>query len=211
MGTSRTPNRRGEGTRLRGDIVAAARRLLENSGNEDALSLRAVAREAGIAAPSIYGHFADREQILDAVVGEVFGELEAAVRAAVDAEPDPVRRLESVCHAYLDFAADQPAGYRVLFGRSRGPVAEEEPREMSDLGGAGAFGVLVEVVAAVRAGHSAPTGAAGGRVTPAVSTDATALWVALHGYAALRASVPVFPWPEDLLSVLLHRLATDHH
>jgi AcrR family transcriptional regulator len=209
---TRTPNRRGEGARLRGEIVAAARRLLERSGNEDALTLRAVAREAGIAAPSIYGHFADREQILEAVVGQVFGELEDAVRSAAEAEPDPDQRLEAVCRAYLSFAEDQPAGYRVLFGRSRASTAEEEPREMSDLAGAGAFGVLAEAVAAARSEDGPPPGADGpppgadGPGRPGVLTDATALWVALHGYAALRAGVPVFPWPQDLLPVLVHRL-----
>jgi AcrR family transcriptional regulator len=208
VGVARTPNRRGEGARLRAEIVAAARRLLERGGNEDALTLRAVAREAGIAAPSIYGHFADREQILDAVVAEVFGELEDAVRAAADAEPDPARRLASVCRAYLRFAEEQPAGYRVLFGRSRGAGTAEVPRELTELAGAGAFGVLAEAVLAARAPHGAPTAAADG--APAVLVDATALWVALHGYATLRAGVPVFPWPDGLLTLLVDRLAGDH-
>ena len=209
MRETRTPNRRGEGALLRAEIVTAARRLLERSGNEDALTLRAVAREAGIAAPSIYGHFVDRAQILDAVVGEVFGELEHAVRAASDAEPDPARRLHSVCRAYLDFAHRQPAGYRVLFGRSRGaPEREEVSREMSDLSGAGAFGVLAEAVAAARAGNGPSSGTpAALSASPTVLTEATVLWVALHGYATLRANVPVFPWPDGLLTLLVDRLA----
>jgi len=189
----RTPNRRGEGARLRADIVAAGRRLLERTGNEDALTLRAVAREAGIAAPSIYGHFADRGQILDAVVAEVFGELDDAVRTAAAAEPDPARRLEPVCRAYLAFAEQRPAGYRALFGRSRMPATKEEPREMSDLAGAGAFGVLADAVAAIRPEDD-------------VLARATSLWVALHGYATLRSSVPVFPWPDRLLPLLVERL-----
>jgi AcrR family transcriptional regulator len=203
----RTPNRRGEGARLRAEIIAAARRLLECSGNEDALTLRAVAREAGIAAPSIYGHFADREQILDAVVGEVFDELDLAVRSVAEAERDPARRLLAVCRAYLDFADRQPAGYRVLFERSRGAATGEVPRQMSDLAGAGAFGVLVDSVVAARveddAARQTPRDAA---PRPEAFADATALWVALHGYATLRASVPVFPWPEELLSLLVERL-----
>jgi AcrR family transcriptional regulator len=208
VAASRTPNRRGEGARLRADIVAAARRLLERTGHEDALTLRAVAREAGIAAPSIYGHFADREQILDAVVAEVFAELEVTVRAAAAAEADPARRVGSVCRAYLDFAEGRPAGYRVLFGRFRRTANEEAPRAMADLAGAGAFGVLAEAVAAARAGHSAPSGtSAGTSFPPATTTDATALWVALHGYATLRSSVPVFPWPDELLGLLVDRLA----
>lgn len=212
MGVPRTPNRRGEGARLRADIVAAARRLLERSGHEDALTLRAVAREAGIAAPSIYGHFADREQILDAVVAGVFGELEDAVRAAADAEPDPARRLAGVCQAYLDFADRQPAAYRVLFGRSRGAAAEEVPREMSDLAGAGAFRVMADAVAAARAANGvSPEKADVATPDPAILTEATALWVALHGYATLRTAVPVFPWPDGLVAVLVGRLTGPLH
>jgi AcrR family transcriptional regulator len=208
VGTTRTPNRRGEGGRLRAEIVAAARRLLERTGNEDGQTLRAVAREAGIAAPSIYGHFADREQILEAVVAEVFGELEDAVQAAAAAEPDPVRRLEAVCQTYLDFAERQPAAYRVLFGRTRGEAAEEVHRQISDLAGAGAFGVLADAVAAAHAANGARPGTTDDATpAPAVLTDATALWVALHGYATLRTAVPVFPWPEGLLAVLVSRLA----
>jgi AcrR family transcriptional regulator len=210
VAVGRTPNRRGEGPRLRAEIVAAARRLLARSGHEDALTLRAVAREAGIAAPSIYGHFADREQILDAVVAEVFGELEDAVRAAADAEPDPARRLEVVCRAYLAFAEAQPAGYRVLFGRSRNPARDEAPRAMPDLAGAGAFGVLADAVAAACTSGPAPAPSAAAP-TPAVPPEATALWVALHGYATLRSSVPVFPWPEGLLTLLVQRLAGPAH
>jgi AcrR family transcriptional regulator len=159
-----------------------------------ALTLRAAAREAGIAAPSIYGHFADRGQILQAVVAQVFGELQDVVRTAADVKGDPAARLKRVCRAYLDFAERRPADYRVLFGRSPGP-ATQLPREMSDLAGAGAFGVLDESVAAVA------------RTGDDVLAAATALWVALHGYATLRASGPVFPWPDGLVALLVDRLA----
>jgi AcrR family transcriptional regulator len=203
--TARTPNRRGEGARLRGEIVAAARRLLERSGNEDALTLRAVAREAGIAAPSIYAHFADRDAILDAVVAETFDALHEAVRTAADSEPDPARRLASVCRAYLEFAVRQPARYRVLFGRSRARPTEEPQRQMTDLAGAGAFGVLVDAVEEAMAAGTAALETAPGPPASGV-VDATALWVALHGYAALRASVPAFPWPDGLVATLIERL-----
>jgi hypothetical protein len=76
---------------------------------------------------------------------------------------------------------------------------------VTDLAGAGAFGVLVEAVEAAGARgtalpETAPAPPASGVV------DATALWVALHGYAALRASVPAFPWPDGLVATLIERL-----
>jgi AcrR family transcriptional regulator len=62
----RQRNARGQGGRLRSEIVEASRRLTDHGG--DALTLRAIAREAGIAGPSIYDHFANVDEIRDDVV-----------------------------------------------------------------------------------------------------------------------------------------------
>ncbi len=118
MTTSRERNRRGEGGRLGADILAAATSLLEETGSEEAVTLRAVARAVGIAAPSIYAHFPDRDAIVDAIVDEAFGELDDAITAAFDTETDPLRRLSAGAAAYLRFAEQRPHRYRLLFGRS---------------------------------------------------------------------------------------------
>src|SRR5271165_5817767 len=72
-------NPRGQGARLTEDIVAGALALIERTGSDEAVTLRAVAREVGIAAPSIYAHFPDRDAIIMAVVLRVFDELTAAI------------------------------------------------------------------------------------------------------------------------------------
>ncbi|MGB7449338.1 MAG: helix-turn-helix domain-containing protein, partial [Ornithinimicrobium sp.] len=64
----RVKNRRGEGGRLREDILRGAAELLDQTGQEQAVTLRAVARQIGISAPSIYGHFPNRESMLLATV-----------------------------------------------------------------------------------------------------------------------------------------------
>ena len=68
----------GDGDTVRGRIVGAARRLLEERGVEAAVTLRAVAREAGVSAPSIYHHFSDLNAVLDAVITEAYTEYAAA-------------------------------------------------------------------------------------------------------------------------------------
>ena len=68
----RERNRRGEGGKLRAEILEGATALLEQNGSEEAVTLRAVARQVGISAPSIYSHFPDREAIVDAIVDGAF-------------------------------------------------------------------------------------------------------------------------------------------
>jgi AcrR family transcriptional regulator len=87
---SRSRNPRGSGDRLRGEIIDAAITLLAALGPEKQFSLRSVAKEAKIAAPSIYIHFADRTALLLAVLEKLFSE-QIAVRAAAE-EAAPWRR-----------------------------------------------------------------------------------------------------------------------
>lgn len=190
MGNQRRRNPRGEGSRLRGDIVAAAASLLEDSGSEDSITLRGVARQAGIAAPSIYAHFADREAILAAVVAQAFAELDGAL-AAADGHSDPRQRLRLLCEAYLDFAGARPHRYRVVFGRHR--VGGVEVKPLEELWGAQAFARLAASVAGCLPADRSP------------QVAAVSLWAGLHGYASLSASVPAFPWPDrqEMLDALL--------
>jgi AcrR family transcriptional regulator len=207
--TPRTPNKRGEGVRLREEILDAAHGILESTGTEDALTLRAVARAAGVTAPAIYAHFDDRYAILRTVVESTFAELASDMRAAADAHgrtADPIGRLRAVCRAYLTFAADRPHHYRVLFERHRVSAAElgdtgAVNHDVRDMIGADAFGVLLDATAAcIESGASRAT-------APAPAT--TRIWIGLHGQATLQASLPWFPWPDrsELAESIMTRLA----
>ena len=192
----RQRNARGEGGRLADDIVAGALTLIERTGSDEAVTLRAVAREIGIAAPSIYAHFADRDAIVMAVVVRVFDELaEAIEQGTATAGPDPVQRLIAGCEAYLTYGLDHPARYGVLFVQhSTSPEEYCKPVPLGPDGrpvlefGTESFALLVRAIEeCAAAGVSASTDAI---------TDATAVWVALHGTVTLRTSLPGFPWPE---------------
>jgi AcrR family transcriptional regulator len=191
----RQRNRRGQGARLTEDIVTGALALIDRAGSAEAVTLRAVAREVGIAAPSIYPHFADREAIMAAVVARVFDELAGAIKAgAAAAGPDPVDQLVAGCTGYVDFGLSQPARYGVLFAGRWGPAADYcKPVAFGPDGrpvlewGAEAFSLLLHGIQdCVTAGRSASTD---------VVADATAVWVALHGTVTLRTTLPGFPWP----------------
>lgn len=186
---------------LREDILAGATELLEQSGTEDAITLRAVGRQVGISANAIYAHFPDREAILEAVVEAAFVDLYAAVSAAGEGVADPVARLRAHCTGYLAFAEERPGRYQVLFGRNRSFDSIPKADSVRTMIGGKAFGILVEGIEnCVAAGRSAS-------LDPVA--DATTLWIGLHGYATLRLTVPYFPWPADhaMLDTLLGRLA----
>jgi AcrR family transcriptional regulator len=191
----RERNARGQGARLTEDIVTAALALIERSGSDEAVTLRAVAREVGIAAPSIYAHFADRDAIVMAVTLRVFGELAAAVeQGSAAASQDPVARLVAGCEAYVSFGLAHPARYGVLFSsHSRPPEEYCAPVPLGPDGrpvlefGAEAFALLVQGIEdCVGAGASGSTD---------VVADAIAVWVALHGAVTLRTALPGYPWP----------------
>jgi AcrR family transcriptional regulator len=192
--STRERNRRGQGDKLRGEILNAATELLERDGNAEAVTLRAVAREVGISAPSIYAHFDDREAIVSAVIDAAFVEFEAALREVTVDIIDPVERLRRVAHAYLAFAAERPRRYRLLFDRldvERDNRPRAKVREDS-------FLVLNDALqACVAAGRSTSTDVLG---------DATAIWMALHGFASLRSGIPGFPWRTEqvVIDKILH-------
>src|SRR3954452_14772283 len=114
----RARNPQGQGGRLRAELIEAAGRLLALTGDVDGLSLRAVAREVGIATPSIYLHFPDKRSLVQAVLASRFTELEQTIRAAVATEAGAAEQLRAGCLAYCQFAIEHPNAYRVLFGRT---------------------------------------------------------------------------------------------
>lgn len=207
-GPARVRNRRGEGGRLRDDIVAAAVELLDEAGDERAITLRSVARRVGIAAPSIYRHFPDQPAIMLAVVQREFAELGDNLRSAVEkAGSDPRQRLYAVCTAYLDFARVHPERYRTMFGGLWIPDLDSSSLTEADMAalGDGTMEILVAALAdCAAAGQSAGTDPPG---------DAVALWLGLHGLAHQRAVSPSFPWPDgiaDRIIIALARLNDGH-
>ncbi|MFG1791860.1 TetR/AcrR family transcriptional regulator [Nocardia sp. NPDC049149] len=202
---TRARNRRGEGARLRDEIVQAAVELLDEHGDESAITLRSVARRVGIAAPSIYRHFPDQPTIMLALVQQAFAELEQRLRAARDdAGADPRQRLFAVCHAYLDFAQQHPQRYRTMFGGVWMPALGESAVTATDMHllGQQSLRLLSDLLdGCVAAGHATSSD---------VSADAVALWLGLHGLAHQRASTVAFQWPADIADRLITTLAHLH-
>ena len=181
---TRERNPQGEGARLREELIAAAGRLLAADGDIDALSLRGVAREAGVAAPSVYLHFASKEDLLRTVVSTHFAALQRAIETEVASGHDPASRLLAGCLAYCRYATDQPGSYHLLFNTARPDIKDPD---FAGTSGAAAFQTLVDGVAACTAAGVARPG------DPfRIAID---IWSALHGTASLRRATTGFPWP----------------
>lgn len=99
-------------------LIDAARRLLESEG-PTALSLRAVAREAGVSPAAPYHHFKDKGELLDAVAHEGWDMLNAKMTEARNAESGLGEKLSALGVSYVHFARENPALYRVMYDASR--------------------------------------------------------------------------------------------
>ncbi|AUG81434.1 TetR family transcriptional regulator [Kitasatospora sp. MMS16-BH015] len=151
---------------LRAACLRAARELLEEDGSAG-LSLRAVARRAGVSATAPYRHYADREALVSAVAAEGYVELGAQL-AAVHSAPATPEELAEVAVAYVRFALDRPALFRVMFAEPCDPGNEER---------AAATAAMREYVRGIV--H---------RVFPAAEVEAlaTGVWAVVHGLAFLH-------------------------
>jgi AcrR family transcriptional regulator len=105
--------KRGEGERLREEILLAARELLAETQDADALTIRSVAERVGVSTPSIYLHFADKAALLDAVCEAVFADLDSLMQAAAAETQDPFEGLRLRGVAYVRFALANPEQYRL--------------------------------------------------------------------------------------------------
>lgn len=180
---SRAP--RGQGDKLRAQILEAANDLLIETGDQEAVSIRAVAERVGVTPPSIYMHFADKNELIFAVCEQHFNELDRFIQQAAEGVDDPLEALQRGGRAYVQFGLDNPEQYRVLFMSK--PAAAPDGFQEERLKGTSAFDHLVEMVeAAISAGVLA-----GDPVTIAIC-----LWVSVHGITSLLLSHPNFPWPE---------------
>ncbi|MGQ0520389.1 MAG: TetR/AcrR family transcriptional regulator [Actinomycetota bacterium] len=181
-GPARRPRaRRGEGERLREEILEATSKLLVTTGDREAVSIRAVADAVGVTPPSIYLHFADKAELIQAVCERHFAELDRCIEAEVAGVDDPLEQLQIRGRAYVRFGLEHPEQYRILFMTRQEAVDAPDEHLLKACG----FGALAENVArAVEAGSIGP----GDPVLVA-----TGLWTVVHGVTSLAISMPHYP------------------
>lgn len=114
---------------LRRTLLEAARSSIENDG-VDALSLRQLAREAGVSHAAPSRHFRDKQALLDALAEDGFTRLAEALDDASRRDTSPettVRdRFDDLAAAYVGFALEQPTLLSLMFGMKHAPDARAE-------------------------------------------------------------------------------------
>lgn len=190
----RSRSRRGEGERLRAEIVEAAAGMLAKTGDVGDISLRSVAREVGVAATSIYLHFANLDELVLAVKLRYLTEFGAGLDKAAEAAGDaPLARLRARGHQYVRHGLANPGIYWVMFS------GEMLPKSLLPDGtylGRELFETARDEIAQV--------------LDADADMMAVHFWTALHGIVTLRTSRSTFPWPDldRQLDDLIDRLLT---
>jgi AcrR family transcriptional regulator len=166
----------------RARLVRAAREVVAAEGLEG-LTLRAIARRAGVSHGAPLRHFPTLAALLAAVAADGFTRLMAAIDAAVDGAAraadaagrglDPRERLAVAGRAYVAFALAEPGIYAVMFRPDRVDVTDAGYRAA----GAASFGQLVTMVEAAQA--------AGWQADEPSEELAAVLWTHVHGVADL--------------------------
>ena len=152
-------------------LVDAARRILEAEGAA-ALSLRAVAREAGVSPAAPYHHFKDKTELMEAVAHGGWEALSEVIAEARRSARTPSEGITNIGLAYVKFAHENPALYRLMYDTSRDRTAMPEHAKQEDSGYAQVQCALVE------AGCD-PTN------TGELELATIASWCAVHGLAEM--------------------------
>jgi AcrR family transcriptional regulator len=173
-------NPRGQGERLRAEILETALRMLDELGDDQALSLRAVAREVGIAATSVYIHFADRDALVLAALEHCHTGLQHAADEAESNAADPAAALRARAALLSAWSREHPGLYKVLHESALNRRADMSFKEE----------MAKRTTAAIRRCMDAGFAPHGDAET--VSLD---LRTAIHGAVSMRVNQPELPWP----------------
>lgn len=151
------------------------------TGNARAPSTREVTRALGITAPSLYRHFTDKDELLDAVCAKYYRQVGQVMKAATRGVPTALERLHALGMAYVRFAVETPLMYRVAMGAPPRRGSEFDETLIST-----AFVLLRETVQELIDEEFFPSSDSLG---PALQ-----LWAAAHGVASLLVTKPYLPW-----------------
>jgi AcrR family transcriptional regulator len=197
----------------RDEAKRIALRQLAESGQEG-LSLNAIARELGMTGPALYRYFANRHELLTALIVDAYEDFGAAIAKAVVQSRSRMAddRLRVLAHAVRNWAVSEPHRYLLLFGTPfpgyHAPEAATEAARRS-------MGPVLQVMIEIRATRPAPArmppseldsqlergpwvpAALRGKVPGWVLADALLSWSRIHGLVSLEVNGQFIPMAFD--------------
>lgn len=176
---------------LRQALLEAALVLLQTKDIER-LSLREVARQAGVSHTAPYRHFTDKADLLSAVAEEgfvVFGRYLSD--AIAQSNNDPVKGLLATGEAYVRYALEHPTHFRVMFRCSPSGYDADSSLEIT---ARGTFQILVEAIASGQA--------AGVFIAGNPEAIATGRWALAHGLSMLLLEGMLPPPGENAIALV---------
>lgn len=174
---------------LRVALLSAARTLLDEGG-VPAVSLREVARRAGVTPAACYRHFADKEALLTALAVQGFEAFAQALRSACEGAEEPFAEMGI---AYVAFAVQRPGMFRLMFG----PAVADRSRSPELMTAIGDATRLFE--RGVKASRT---------VAPEDPVGPLRAWATVHGLATLAIDGMLSQYDPVMLARALAKLAT---
>jgi AcrR family transcriptional regulator len=188
---ARTPEAKEQ---LRSRILREAVALFVEEGYTG-FSMRKLAQRLHYSAPTLYAYFANKDDLLLAIIGEGYTLFRAHV---VGAAGDPISSLAAVGNAYLDFAFRNPTLYRLMFIQRPGSLFDLSEQTVQTR-----MDILHQVVHRTR---QAPLFADVDEAT--VRQAVEIFWAVIHGLVSLALTIPLFDeaWARRNLAFLLTTL-----
>jgi AcrR family transcriptional regulator len=161
-------------------LISVAERLFAEQGRE-AVSMRQLAQALGVSVMTPYRYFKDKDDILAATRASGFDRFAEALETAYDSVADPVQRARMVGAAYLTFAFENPAAYRLMFDLTQ-PNEENYP-ELARAGERARKTMSAYVESLLRAGQ----------LVGDPEIVAHVCWAAIHGLVVLKLADKIAP------------------
>jgi AcrR family transcriptional regulator len=198
---ARTPKRPYHHGNLRRALLDEALATIRAEGVAG-LTLREIGARLGVSRTALYRHFADKRALLAAVATEGFRALRHELVSAWEDGGQGRPAFEAMGVAYVRFAVDNPAHYRVMFGGFVQPEACDPELAVE---AAGAFQALVDALAVLQLGAVV-------RADDTV-TMARFVWAVVHGVAMLGidGQLSGAGGVEELVPYAIERLGTGIH
>lgn len=155
----------------RSKILNAASQLFLQTGAQG-LTVRAIAKQAGLSTIGIYSHFQGKQGILDALYIKGFELVSTAIKVEQE-KLSPTDAILKACENYLESAQKNAAHYRLIFGEADAGYA---PSQQAQAAGKAAFQELTELIAKLLPDDSSKD---------IQQAQAIRIWAIVHGYTSL--------------------------